>query len=211
MNVSSDPYIWVAAILTLGVFSFLYKDNPFFCFIEHLLVGLSTGYLICVYWFNVFVPELIVPLWEHGTDSEAHLWVVVALCFFWACKFIDRANDLYRFALAFWLAIDLGLTIPMFMEAKVLAQVAGAVTLSFDNGWVEMVGNLVLVVGTVAALTYFFFSKEHKGAVGQTAKVGIGVLMIGFGATFSYAILSRIYLLIGRFVFLMRDWLGIIS
>jgi hypothetical protein len=211
MTISSDPYIWVAAILTLGVFSFLYKDNPFFCFIEHLLVGLSTGYLICVYWFNVFVPELILPLVEHGTGSEAHLWVVVGLCFFWACKFIDRAKDLYRFALAFWLAIDLGLTIPMFMEAKVLAQVAGTVTLSLNGGLEEIIGHIVLIVGTVAALTYFFFSKEHKGIVGHTAKVGIWVLMIGFGATFSYAILSRIYLLIGRFVFLMRDWLGIIS
>ena len=193
------------------MFSFLYKDNPFFCFIEHLLVGLTTGYLICVYWFNVFVPELIVPLVQHGTDREAHLWVVVVLCFFWACKFVDRAKDLYRLALAFWLAVDLGLTIPMFMEAKVLAQIAGTVTLSLSGGVEEIVGHSVLIVGTVAALTYFFFSKEHRGMVGVTAKVGIGVLMVGFGATFSYAILSRIYLLIGRFVFLMRDWLGIIS
>ena len=74
-------------------------------------------------WFNVFVPELIMPLVEHGTDSEAHLWVVVVLCFFWACKFVDRAKDLYRLALAFWLSVDLGLAIPTEMEAGVLAQV----------------------------------------------------------------------------------------
>jgi hypothetical protein len=211
MNLSTDPYIWIAAILTLGVFSFLYKDNPFFCFIEHLLVGLSTGYMICIYWHNVFVPELITPLAMHGTGSQAHLWVVVALCFCWACKYVDRAQDLYRLALAFWVSIDLGLTIPMFMEAKVLAQVAGTVGVSFDGGWDVILGNIVLVVGTVAALTYFVFSKAHKGIVGGAAKLGILVLMVGFGATFSYTILSRVYLLIGRFQFLLGDWLGVID
>ena len=87
MNLSPDPYVWIAAALTIGVFSFLYRDNPFFCFIEHLLVGLSTGYLFCTYWHNVFQPELVTPLLEHGLDSEAHLWVVVVLCFFWAGKY----------------------------------------------------------------------------------------------------------------------------
>jgi hypothetical protein len=211
MNMSSDPYTWLAAMLTLGVFSFLYKDNPIFCFIEHLLIGLSTGYMICIYWHNVFMPELVTPLIEHGTDTEAHLWIVVMLCFFWGCKYVEGVKDLYRLALAFWVAIDLGITIPMFMEAKVLEQVAGTVTVSFDGGVVDVIGNVVLVLGTICALTFFYFSKEQRGSVGFIAKGGIMVLMIGFGATFSYTILSRVYLLIGRLVFLMRDWLGIIS
>ncbi len=211
MNVSTDPYVWVAAILTLGVFSFLYKDNPVFCFIEHLLVGLSTGYMFCVFWYNVFMPELIVPLVEDGTGSQAHLWVAVMLCFFWTCKYVEKAKDLYRLALAFWIAIDLGLTIPMFMEAKVLAQIAGTVGLSYQGTWDVVLGNIVLVAGTISALTYFFFSKAHTGIVGGTARLGTWILMIGFGATFSYTILSRVYLLIGRLLFLMRDWLGIIN
>ena len=211
MSVSTDPYIWVAAILTLCVFSFLYKDNPFFCFAEHLVLGLSAGYMFCIFWHNVFVPELITPLREHGTSSQAHLWVAVVLCFFWACKYVERLQDLFRLALAFWIAIDLGLTIPMFMEAKVLAQVSGTINVSFSGSWHEIIGNLILVVGTVAAITYFFFSKPHSGVVGMTAKVGTWVLMVGFGATFSYVVLSRIYLLIGRLLFLMRDWLGVVG
>ncbi len=93
---STDPYIWVAAILTLGVFSFLLRDNPFFCAVEHLLVGLSTGYMFCTYWHNVFVPELVTPLWENGAGSEAHLWAVVGICFLWACKYVESVKDLSR-------------------------------------------------------------------------------------------------------------------
>ncbi len=37
---------WVAVFLTLGIFSYLYKDNPFYKIAEHLFVGISAGYFI---------------------------------------------------------------------------------------------------------------------------------------------------------------------
>lgn len=211
MNLSTDPYIWCAAFLTLCVFSFLYKDNPFFCFAEHLVVGLSTGYMIFIFWQNVFVPELIRPLWEGGTGEHAHLWGALLLCFFWTCKFVQRAQDLFRLALAFWVSFSMGLTIPTSMDGEILKQIAGTVNVSFSGSWTEVLGGIVLVVGTVSTLTFFFFSKAHEGVVGKVAKLGTWTLMIGFGASFSYIVLSRIYLLIGRLLFLLRDWLGIVS
>ena len=30
---------WIAVFLTLGIFSYLYKDNPFYKIAEHLFVG----------------------------------------------------------------------------------------------------------------------------------------------------------------------------
>ena len=38
--------IWVGIGLTLCIYSFLYKDNPFFRFAEHLFVGVSVGVFI---------------------------------------------------------------------------------------------------------------------------------------------------------------------
>lgn len=210
MSLSADPFVWIAALLTLSVFSFLYKDNALFCLAEHLLVGLSTGFLICTYWHNVFVPELIVPLRDGGLGPNFHLFGAAALCFFWACKYIEKLEDLYRLALAFWVSIDIGMMIPTFMDSQILVQVAGSLNISFSGSPAEIVGNLILCLGTAAALTYFFFSKAHTGVIGGTAKVGIWILMIGFGATFSYTIMSRVYVLIGRVHFLLRDWLGIV-
>ncbi len=211
MSLSHDPYVWIAALLTLSVFSFLYKDNPLFCLAEHLLVGLSTGYLVCTYWNNVLMPELITPLWQHGLDREQHLFGAAALCFFWTCKYIEKLEDLYRLALAFWVAIDMGMVIPTMMESQILAQLSGTIGLPLNGSADVIIGNSLLVIGTVAALIYFFFSKAHAGVVGGTAKVGIWTLMIGFGATFSYTIMSRVYVLIERVLFLLRDWLGIVG
>ena len=59
-------------------------------------------------------------------------------------------------------------------------------------------------MGTVTGLLYFYFSKEHKGVFGKVTKVGIYFLMISFGASFGFAVMGRISLLIGRFVDLIK-------
>ena len=47
---------------------------------------------------------------------------------------------------------------------------------------------------------YFYFSREHTGNFGKLSKLGIYFLMISFGASFGFAVMGRISLLIGRFV-----------
>jgi hypothetical protein len=75
----------------------------------------------------------------------------------------------------------------------------------------DLINNWLLVVGLLTTLTFFFFSKEHKGALGGTAKIGIYFLMVSFGASYGYTVMARISLLIGRVMFLLRDWLGVMS
>jgi len=41
--------IWIAAFFTLSIFSFLYKDNPFYKFAEQVFVGLSAAYWLVIY------------------------------------------------------------------------------------------------------------------------------------------------------------------
>lgn len=66
MNLSHSLWIWVGTFLTFCIFSFLYKDNPFYKFAEHLFVGVSVGYSISISYHNVLYPDLIVPLFKHG-------------------------------------------------------------------------------------------------------------------------------------------------
>jgi len=73
------------------------------------------------------------------------------------------------------------------------------------------ISQALLVVGTLSGLVYFYFSKEHKGTFGGVAKVGIWTLMLTFGASFGYTVMSRLSLLIGRMDYLMSSWLGLIQ
>ena len=56
---------WIAVFLTLGIFSYLYKDNPFYKTAEHLFVGVSAGY-----WTSIFLLD---------TNSAQFIWSTLAV------------------------------------------------------------------------------------------------------------------------------------
>ena len=62
MNISTDIWVWIAAFLTLCIFSFLYRDNPFYRFAEHVFVGVSNGYFISISFHQIMRPIIIEPL-----------------------------------------------------------------------------------------------------------------------------------------------------
>ena len=70
---------------------------------------------------------------------------------------------------------------------------------------------VVILVGVISTLIYFFFSRERKGVIKPVANLGIIFIMLGFGASFGYTVMARISLLIGRLQFLLGEWLGIIQ
>jgi hypothetical protein len=66
---------------------------------------------------------------------------------------------------------------------------------------------IVVIIGLLTTLSYFYFSREHKGAFGASAKVGTFFLMVFFGTTFGYTVMSRMSTFIGRMEFLLTDFL----
>jgi hypothetical protein len=63
--------------------------------------------------------------------------------------------------------------------------------------------NLLIALAVICGIAYFFFSTRHRGAFGTVTRVGIWVLMIGFGTTFGFTVMGRISLLLGRVNFLV--------
>ena len=49
MSFSAILGAWIAAFLTLGIFSYLYRDNPFYKIAEHVFVGVSAAYVCLLY------------------------------------------------------------------------------------------------------------------------------------------------------------------
>ena len=101
------------------------------------------------------------------------------------------------------------------MEASIFRQVHGTLA-PFAQihagalGPFEIFGAILMLVGVICTLTYFFFSIEHRGAVGGISKVGIVFLMVGFGSAFGNTVMGRVSLFIQRVDFLLHDWLHLI-
>ena len=206
MHISSSIGVWIAVFLTLFTYSFLYKDNPFYKFAEHLVIGLAGGYYIVTVWFQIIKPKLMTPLFQQG-NLVLGFPLILGL-FMWA-RYIPKYSWISRWSIAFYLGVSAGLSVPSVMQAYVIRQIqATMLPVDFHSyqGWMS----LLIIVGVLTSLAYFFFSAEHRGLLGVSAKVGIWFIMIGFGATFGYTVMSRISLLIGRVQFLLTDWLGIL-
>lgn len=67
-----------------------------------------------------------------------------------------------------------------------------------ERNWFGVASNLLLLGGLLSALIYFYFSIAHTGAIGRASRVGVWVLMIGFGASFGLTVQGRLALAIGR-------------
>jgi hypothetical protein len=209
--------VWIAAGLTLMIFSFLYKDNPFYKFAEHVYVGVSAAYVTFYTWDYFLMPKLVLPLAQ--PLSWNHILVIIPgiLGILMLARWFPKVAWVSRWPIAFSVGVGSGLAVVQGMQGLVIPQIRStllpiigpSVTMNnpLVNLWTNPINNLIIIIGTVATLVYFYFSKEHKGVVGGVAKVGIVFIMVAFGASFGYTVMARISLLIGRISFLISDWI----
>lgn len=197
---SVEELIWngLAVFFTLCIFSFLYKDNPFYRFAEHLVVGVSAGYFAIILIYNGLIPKLINPVFRQG---QLHYIVPGLLGLLMWTRFSKKWSWLSRYSIAVYMGVATGVVIPLYMYTHILRQAeATMVPVGFTS--LPLFNSLLVVIGVISGLVYFFFSKAHTGVFGAVSKVGIFVLMIGFGAGFGLTVMGRISLLVDRILFI---------
>ena len=201
--------------------SFLYKDNPIYKFCEAVFVGVSAGYWFVVEFFNVFLPKVWDNVaiavnvlqaegrmdWFHWSYLLGGLLGVLMLL-----RLVPKIGWISRWPLAVVVGTTAGLWLINYFVSNAMVQVRHTIISLYVAGDLNAtIGSIIIVVGTFCGLIYFFFSKEHKGAFGGAAKVGIWFIMITFGASFGYTVMSRMSLLIARMDFLVGTWLGLLK
>lgn len=226
----------VGAAITIAVMSQLYKDNPLFKLAEHMLVGCALGYGLTITWFSMWVNEIIPglkPLATYGWRALAepmqvaveasmpqalgvYSVILPAILGLMMYSRLSRKHAwISRFPYALMIGFGVGMSIPNEIAANLLNQLKPMMVdmlhdaegnFSILYNWKEILS----FIGVMSTLVYFFFSVEHKGAVGAISQVGIYYVMIAFGASFGYTVLGRLSLLIGRISFLFQDWLPLV-
>ncbi|MCA9754979.1 MAG: hypothetical protein KDA27_04185 [Candidatus Eisenbacteria bacterium] len=201
---------WIAALLTLCLMSFLYKDNPLFRFAEALFAGVSLGYYIGITMDQTLRPNLFEPLRDSGLTLETgHLLFAGLVGLNLYTRYVPKIAWFARSSLAIYVGYYVGINMVQKLQGEVLPQAAATmVDLTGGGSPTDALNALVVFIGVLTVLIYFFFSVEHKGVFGKASRVGIWFLMLGFGAAFGYTVMGRISLLIGRINFLVIQWIG---
>jgi hypothetical protein len=235
-----DAYDWqlispawavtIAAILTLGLYSLLYRENKFYRFVEHAFVGLAAGFSIYQIVAEVLYPKWYLPMvGRAGTDGMPIIlshWVWAALlpigllAFF---VFSQKSAWLSRIPIGIIIGLWSGQQLNAFFN-RYLPQLTDTARPIIPNEWAlasrdapagqlpwpQALNNLIIVVAFIMVLSYFLYSFEQKNKVLQkSATAGRWLLMVGFGVIFGTTMMTRFVLFIDRAYFLLVEWLKV--
>ena len=194
--------VWCIVLLTLSIFSYLYGDNPFYKAAEHIFVGVSAGYIFTITFWDTIWPNLfgrLIPSYvQAGFEFDISYLFPLFLGIFMLFRLSKKYDWLSRISIAYIVGMMAGLKFYVFLNSNLLTQIKSS-TVNISGSYFSIINEVIILIGVISGLVYFFFSKEHTGIVGKVSRVGVYFLMIKFGASFGFAVMGRISLLIGRF------------
>lgn len=202
--------LWAGALCTFAIYSILYGENRFYRFFEHIFVGFSTGFAIYFTWSQV-----LGPIWWNAMVQKGQWWWVFAIVIGSMFYFMYSRKHVWisRVIFGAFMGLAAGGIFREFYEGyfpqigSSMKAIAGTTATGAPMTIGDSLNVLVFYVILLAAMSYFFFSFEHRHPVVQkTAATGRWFLMIGFGAIFGSTVMGRMTLFIGRLNFLIKDW-----
>lgn len=198
MNISLDIGVWVGALFAIAIYSMLYKDNIAYSIVEHIFVGAATGHAVVV-----GVQTFKSSGWAPFTGGKYLLIVPMIFGVLLYTRYFSSVSWLNRWPLALMMGTSAGVAMRGAIESQIVAQVAATFVdlRSFDK--------IVIFLGTVFSLAYFFLTYEFKGKATIVPKLGRYFMMAAFGAAFGNTVMGRISAAIGRFQFIFLRWLGL--
>jgi hypothetical protein len=213
---------FLICLLTLAIFSFLYRDNPFYKLAEHLFIGVGTAWFTMEF-YDSGVREPLVNFFRDAAHVAAEApeggatlqiggypvalgWAVtwrlvaVALSLMLLARLVRRDAWISRWPLALMVGIYASLKMTGETKARLVEQIKETMVPLWpaDASAVQVAGNLVLIFGLLCVLAHFIFTYRRGKVLGGMSRVGIIVLMLAFGSRFGFAVLGRIALLIER-------------
>ena len=211
---STSIGVWVAALATLSVYSYLYKENAFFRTTEHLLVGLTAAHLSVMGFVNI--RDMAWKPFVNGTKWWAIIPIIGGLLLL--ARWFPKAAWLSRIPLSFMMCVAGAVTVTGQIDAAFLRQIT-ATMMPLNS-----VNNVLFVLSVICTLAYFFFTvtaRVHEQDTGISlfgrriligaSEIGKWAMMVGFGTAFGTSVMARISLFIGRLQFLLTDWIHILK
>lgn len=204
--------IWIGALCTLAILSYLLRENPFYRTAEHLFIGLAAGIGI-FYGYQSIVTNAWNPLFNPAEGEPRQWFMIVPLVLgvLLYTRFLKKGKWISRIPLGFVVGVGSALAIRGVIGASFMSQITATMEIPL---WGVMskfgIDSLLFILGVLGTLIYFYFSREQKGPLKVGANVGKWVMMIAFGASFGNTVMARMSLLVGRIYFLLGEWLSIL-
>jgi hypothetical protein len=198
---------WVAALVTIGVWSYVVGARRIFVLLQYLLAGLATGYLVLLAIHDVLVPRLVSPLVASPRD---HLLLVPAAVL---VGLLIGASWLPRRVVAPATAVLVGGISAFALGGAVIGTILPQMAAALPGGGAaapDLPSELLALVITALVLLGFLHGAPRAALTAQAASLGRWLLIGGIGGWLGFLIVSRLSLLVDRVGFLLANWLTVL-
>ena len=191
---------WVGAFFVISVMTMLWKDNPYFRFGQQAIIGGTIAHYVLFNMKNALNMALI-PI------SKGDLLLIVP--FILGLLMYTRLSRDYawisKYPTSVLVGVGIGVMIAGTLRGQIIDQVKATVVDIFTAASAfDALNGVIIAVGTVTAMTFWIFTKEHTGALGASAKIGRIFLMISLGANWAGEEVWYLTQMIGRLIFLIE-------
>jgi len=193
--------MYVAAILTLMIWSYLHKESILFRFAEYTFIGIASGHLFVMTVIRLR-DSVVVPL---VSKSQYALALPVVLGIMLYARYYKQTEWLSRWPLAILVGVGTGLATRGMIDAQFVAQIVATVTPK------DLVNGTIIALLTACSLAFFFFTREQIGLFGKLTRAGRMTMMVAMGASFGTLATTRLTLCVDRIKFLVSVLMKILG
>ncbi|MCL2497854.1 MAG: hypothetical protein FWF06_04485 [Symbiobacteriaceae bacterium] len=211
ITASLQPFgIYLGVIVTFGVWSMLYRENPFYRICEFAYVGSASAHGLVTTFANTIKPGVLTNIIQNG-----NYWEIIPICLGCLIYFQPFRTKMWiaRYPMAYWVGYNAGYALTMRTAMPLLTQIRQTmlpVIVRTANGisLVDSINNILFSLFVLFTMSYFLFSMNvYTGRYSFLLRVARVIMMVAFGAGFGTGVGTRISLLIGRLDFLFSEWL----
>lgn len=197
--------IWTAVFFTLGIYTLLYKENPWYRTAESAYLGVAVGYGVA------FDLRYLRDQWGGQWSTSPIMMVLYGLALLiglmWYFRFTKKYFFIYRWPLAIIVGTGIGMALRTVIFAQFITQITDQARTAL---WVagdplKTFNNILLIIMVPCVLLYFWFTGKQREATPMKVvdKIARYTMMAGFGSAFGYTVLTRYAMFIGRAQFLL--------
>ncbi|MBK9715568.1 MAG: hypothetical protein IPO81_30445 [Kouleothrix sp.] len=204
----------VAIVLTIMVLSRIAGDNPLYRIAQYLFVGVSLGLAFVIAYHQVLRPAARAI--ADSSDGAVIYGIPIALGLLLLPRITRRQEYswLANIPLSLIFGVGAALAVGGAIVGTLVPQILDTSNRSLTGDLSQVIGAVVLAIGTVVTLAAFYYTVPRdtpRGRiVAQIAVVGHWLLMVAFGFFFASAVQSYLSALTERLGFVLR-FFGFIS
>jgi len=206
--VSTNPWIWLGAFLTIGFYSLMWKDSPVYRWAQESFIAFAIGHSV------VMAVGALQSSAKPIISGQNYLLIIP---FVLGCLQFFIVWRKYAWLAAYPLSIIVGvqmcLGVGPWIKADIISLTIATVR---DAGKIFTSGTglgaftgIVLVVTTVSILSYFIFTVELGPIHKASLTLGRYLMMVTFGAYVATIFIAQTAFAVNRVIYILKLWLGL--